>query len=162
PARARQLLAESGYASGFETSWVVSSGVYLKDMEVAEATASQLRQVGIRVNLLPVERATAVKNNEVGNFQGITTVTWGAQFEPGIMLGWLNRPHFTLPRIQELIDAGQSEVDVEKRRQIYQELYRLAHDEALWLFIHAQDELWAKRRSVTWSPYNVSGSKAFV
>ena len=39
---------------------------------------------------------------------------------------------------------------------------KLAHEEATWLFVHAQDELWAKRRDVPWTPYNVSGSKAKV
>jgi len=46
--------------------------------------------------------------------------------------------------------------------RIYQDLYRTAHEEATWLFVHAQDELWAKRRTVSWAPYNVAGSKAKV
>ena len=29
-------------------------------------------------------------------------------------------------------------------------------------WMHAQDELWAKRRDVAWIPYNVTGSKAKV
>jgi len=62
----------------------------------------------------------------------------------------------------ELVQQGRGEVNLEKRRAIYQELYRQAHDEALWLFVHAQDELWAERRDVNWTPYNVSGSKAKV
>ena len=32
----------------------------------------------------------------------------------------------------------------------------------MWLFVHAQDELWAKRRDVAWQPYNITGSKAIV
>jgi ABC-type transport system substrate-binding protein len=79
------------------------------------------------------------------------------------MLTWLfTRPHQTVPRIQELVEQGRAEVDLEKRRKLYQELYRIAHDEALWLFVHAQDELWAKRRTVPWVPYAVTGSKAKV
>ena len=38
----------------------------------------------------------------------------------------------------------------------------MAHDEAMWLFVHAQDELWAKRRDVAWVPYSITGSKAIV
>ena len=44
PARARQLLAEAGHPQGFETTWSVSSGVFLKDAEIAEAVAGQLRR----------------------------------------------------------------------------------------------------------------------
>ena len=54
---------------------------------------------------------------------------------------------------------GRSEVDLEKRRKTYQELYRLAHDEAMWLFVHAQDELWAKRRDVPWTAVQHHGQQ---
>src|SRR5262249_53934054 len=57
PARAKQLLAEAGYPNGFDTVFNFSSGVFLADREIAEVVASQLAQVGIRVRLIPTERA---------------------------------------------------------------------------------------------------------
>jgi peptide/nickel transport system substrate-binding protein len=163
PARAKQLLAEAGHPQGFDTTWSISSGVFLKDTEVAEAIAGQLRQVGIRVKLVPTERAKIQKDAQEGTFQGMTSVAWGTQFEPDPMVSWVfMRPWFGTPRIQELVKAGRAETDLEKRRKIYQELYRTAHDEATWLFDHAQDELWAKRRDIPWTPYSICGSKAIV
>ncbi len=163
PAQARQLLAEAGHPQGFEMTWAISSGVFLKDTEIAEAVAGQLRQVGIRVKLVPTERAKIQKDAQEGTFQGMTSVAWGTQFEPDPMLNWVfMRPWFGTPRLQELVKAGRTETDLEKRRRIYQELYRTARDEATWLFVHAQDELWAKRRDVAWTPYNITGSKAIV
>ncbi len=163
PARAKQLLAEAGYPQGFDATWSISSGVFLKDAEIAEAVAGQLRQVGIRLKLAPTERAKIQKDAQEGTFQGMTSVAWGTQFEPDPMLNWIfMRPHMSTPRLQELVLQGRGEVDLEKRRRAYQELYRTAHDEAMWLFVHAQDELWAKRRDVAWQPYNITGSKAIV
>ena len=163
PARARQLLAEAGHPQGFETTWSISSGVFLKDTEIAEAVAGQLRQVGIRVNLVPTDRAKLQKDVQDGTFQGITSNAWGTQFEPDLMLSWyLTKAHLSTPRIMELLDAGRSEVDVAKRRPVYQEVYRTARDEALWLFVHAQDELWAKRRALPWTPYSVGGGRAYT
>jgi len=163
PGRAKQLLAEAGHPQGFETTWSVSSGVFLKDTEIAEAVAGQLRQVGVRVKLVPTERAKIQKDAQEGTFQGMTSVAWGTQFEPDPMLNWVfMRPHFGTPRIQELVKAGRADTDVDKRRKTYQELYRTAHDEAMWLFVHAQDELWARRKDVAWSPYAITGSKAIV
>jgi ABC-type transport system substrate-binding protein len=163
PGRARQLLADAGHPQGFETTWAISSGVFLKDAEIAEAVAGQLRQVGVRVKLVPTERAKIQKDVQEGTFQGMSSVAWGTQFEPDPMLNWVfMRPHLGTPRIQELVKQGRSETELEKRRKIYQELYRAAHDEATWLFVHAQDELWAKRRDVAWSPHNITGSKAIV
>jgi len=160
--RARQLLAEAGHPQGFETTWAVSSGVFLKDSEIAEAVAAQLRQVGVRVKLVPTERAKIQKDAQDGTFPGMISVAWGTQFEPDPMLNWTFRDHMATPRIQELVKQGRAEVDLEKRRKIYQTLYRTAHDEAIWLFVHAQDELWAKRRDVPWQPFNITGSKALV
>jgi len=163
PARARQLLAEAGYPQGFESTWSISSGVFLKDTEIAEAAAGQLRQVGVRLKLVPTERSKIQKDAVEGTFPGLTSIAWGTQFEPDPMLSWvLAKPFMSTPRIIELVQQGRGEVNLEKRRAIYQELYRQAHDEALWLFVHAQDELWAERRDVNWTPYNVSGSKAKV
>ena len=54
PARARQLLAESGYPSGFD------AGEYFCDaafVNVAEATVNYLQAVGIRLKVRPLERA---------------------------------------------------------------------------------------------------------
>jgi peptide/nickel transport system substrate-binding protein len=163
PARARQLLAEAGQPQGFEATWAITSGVFLKDQEIAEAVAGQLRQVGVRLKLVPTERSKIQKDGQEGTFAGMTSIAWGTQFEPDAMLGWVfARPHLSTPRIQELVEQGRGEVDLEKRRRVYQELYRQAHDEALWLFVHAQDELWGARKDVPWTPYNVTGSKAKV
>ena len=163
PAKAKALLAEAGYPQGFDTTWSISSGVFLKDTEIAEAVAGQLRAVGIRAKIVPTERAKIQKDAQENNFQGMTSVAWGTQFEPDVMLNWvMMRDHMTTPKIKELVVAGRAEVDLEKRRKIYQELYRTAHDEAMWLFVHAQDELWAKRREIPWTPYSITGSKAIV
>jgi peptide/nickel transport system substrate-binding protein len=163
PARARQLLAEAGYSQGFETTWAISSGVFLKDRELAEAASGMLRQVGVRVTLVPTERAKIQKDVQEATFQGISSVAWGTQFEPDPMVNWMfTKPHLTTPRLQELVKQGRAETQLENRRRIYQELYRTAHDEAIWLFVHAQDELWAKRRDVAWTPHNITGSKAVV
>ena len=163
PAKAKALLAEAGFPNGFDTTWSISSGVFLKDTEIAEAVAGQLRAVGIRAKIVPTERAKIQKDAQENNFQGMTSVAWGTQFEPDVMLNWvMMRDHMTVPKIKELVLVGRAEVDLEKRRKIYQELYRTAHDEAMWLFVHAQDELWAKRRDIPWTPYSITGSKAIV
>jgi peptide/nickel transport system substrate-binding protein len=164
PARARQLLAEAGHAQGIDATWNISSGVFLKDTEIAEAVAAQLRQVGIRMSLVPSDRAKLQKDVQDGTFQGLTSNAWGTQFEPDLMLSWyFTKPHLTTPRVVQMLDAGRNEVDVEKRRPIYQELYRTARDEALWLFVHAQDELWAKRRALAWTPaFSVGGGRAYT
>ncbi|MCI8916374.1 MAG: ABC transporter substrate-binding protein [Oscillospiraceae bacterium] len=52
--KAKQLLAQAGYADGFEMSITVPSN-YAQHMETAEVIIEQLKQVGITATLLPVE-----------------------------------------------------------------------------------------------------------
>jgi peptide/nickel transport system substrate-binding protein len=51
-ARAKQLLTEAGYASGFTTKYTYSAGADAQAM--AESIAAQLKEVGITVQLNPV------------------------------------------------------------------------------------------------------------
>ena len=163
PAKARTLVTEAGFPQGIDSAWSTSSGVFLKDTEIAEAVAGQLRQVGIRLRIVPTDRSKLQRDASEGTFEGLTSLAWGTQFEPDPMLQYImSKPHFSTPRIQELIKLGRAEVDLEKRRRLYQELYRTAAEESLWLFVHGQDEMWGKRRDVAWTPYNVAGSKAKI
>ncbi len=45
---------------------------------------------------------------------------------------------------------------------MWSELSRFAHDEALWLYIHYQDEAIAKRRDLPWRYWAGRGSKSYV
>jgi len=57
PGRARQLLAEAGYPSGFEATMVAVKGRYLKDFELVQVVQQQLGEVGLRVRLETAEWA---------------------------------------------------------------------------------------------------------
>jgi ABC-type transport system substrate-binding protein len=58
----------------------------------------------------------------------------------------------------KLIEQGRTTVDVNKRRKVYQELHKLLRDDAVLLFTHAQDDLYAVGKGVDWQPYPVRGS----
>ncbi len=165
PKKARELLAEAGYPNGFDLDWSISVGAFLADREIAEAAAGMLGQVGVRTRLIPTERAKIQKDLQTGAFEGITSGAWGTVAESEQMVGWFfGRPPIfndrIKPTLSRLVALGASETDREKRRQVYQELARFAHDEALWLFIHVQDELAATRTEIPWQVRNTRGGKA--
>ena len=144
-----------GYPDGFDTVFNFSSGVFLADREIAEVVASQLAQVGIRVRLIPTERAKIQEDWVNGTFEGITTTQWPTAADPDPMLGWTfykRKGHAPDDRLNGLIDQSRSTVDPEARKRILQEFGRYVHEQAYWLFIHAQDEFWAKRKDVPWQP----------
>jgi peptide/nickel transport system substrate-binding protein len=153
PARAKQLLADAGYPNGFDTTFNVTSGAFLKDRDVAEVVASQLAQVGIRVRLIPTERAKLQEDWLNGTFEGITSAQWPTSADPDPMLGWTfykRKGHQPDEQLNNLIEQSRRTIDPEQRRKIMQEFGRYVHDRAYWLFIHAQDDFYAKRNEVPW------------
>ncbi len=69
PERARQLLAEAGYADGFDCEIVCTSGETMKDLEIAQAIQAYLADVGIRATLSPVETPVRFGRYFEGDFE---------------------------------------------------------------------------------------------
>jgi peptide/nickel transport system substrate-binding protein len=156
PAKAKQLLAEAGYPNGFETTFSVSNGAFVKDREIAEVVASQLAQVGIKVQLVPTERAKLQEDWLNGTFRGMTSTAWGTAADPDAMIGWaLYKKKAFKPddQLNGLIEQSRRTVDPAQRAKVLEQLGRYIHEQAYWLFIHAQDEFYARRTDVPWVPY---------
>ena len=162
--KARQLLAEAGYPNGFETTFSVSNGAFVKDRELAEVIASQLAQVGIKVQLVPTERAKLQEDWLNGTFRGMTSTAWGTAADPDAMIGWaLYKKKAFKPddQLNGLIEQSRRTVDPVERAKVLEQLGRYIHEQAYWLFIHAQDEFYARRTDVPWVPV-LEGQKAFA
>lgn len=167
PALAKRLLAEAGYPNGFDLTWNISTGVFLADKEIAEAAAAMMGQVGVRVRLVPTERAKIQQDLEAAKFDGMTAGQWGTSAESDVMVRWFFRtPKIFAPELEaklsQLFTAATNEVDRTRRGKLWAELSWFAHDQALWLFIHYQDELIAKRRDIPWQPLSGRGGKAHI
>jgi peptide/nickel transport system substrate-binding protein len=155
PAKAKELLTQAGYPNGFETDFNITSGVFLKDREISEAVAENLAEVGIKVRLLPTERAKIQSDWINGTFDGITSVAWGTAADPDPMLSWAFAQRKVFESDQKLrgyVDQSKRTIDPEERRKVLQEFGRYVHDQAYWMFIHAQDEFYAKRKEIAWQP----------
>ncbi len=156
PQKAKQLLADAGYPNGFETTFNITNGAFLKDREIGEVVASQLAQVGIKVQLVPTERAKLQEDWLNGTFRGITSTAWGTTAEPDAMIAWAlyKRKGFKPdPQLDDLIDQSRRTVDTAERTKVLKQLGHYLQDQAYWLFIHAQDEFYAKRADIPWTPY---------
>ncbi len=161
PAKAKQLLAEAGYPNGFETTFNHSTGALLKDREIAEVVASQLAQVGIHLQLVPTERAKLQSDWLNGSFDGFTSVVWGTAADPDPMLGWTfykRKGHKPDDQLNALVEQSRRTLDPEQRKQVLQEFSRYVHDQAYWLFIHAQDDFYAKQKDVPWEIWPASST----
>lgn len=78
PEKAKQLLAEAGYANGFETkAWLRPGKAWTE--RVPEAIQQDLAAIGIKVELLQLESATGTKMLGEGQIP-LWGTTWGATF----------------------------------------------------------------------------------
>jgi peptide/nickel transport system substrate-binding protein len=148
--RARELLAEAGLADGFSTEIWFNIGNPARE-DVAQMAAAQLRELGIDVYVRGVEWATYLELTEEGVesrmfILGWSSVTGDADYglHPlfhSTMHGPNNRSFFSHDRIDELLDAGRSEVDPVARLEIYREAQQYIRDQAPWVFLRQGEEV---------------------
>ncbi|MBI4493132.1 MAG: hypothetical protein HY690_10120 [Chloroflexi bacterium] len=158
--KAKQLLAEAGLPNGFEFEWQITSGVFQKDREIAEAVAAQLKQAGITARLQVTERATLLDNFYAGKYD-VASTQWSTTADPDRYLQWLFiRTKGTsevkeADRYRQIMEDGRRVLDPDKRVQKYQELSKLAYEQAVLMFVHVQDELYGIDKRTGWTPYPI-------
>ncbi|MBI5966318.1 MAG: ABC transporter substrate-binding protein [Deltaproteobacteria bacterium] len=156
PEKARKLLAEAGYAKGFDFLINSPSGRYLNDKEIAEATAGDLRKVGINAS---------VKTHEWGTYM---SMMYGHNAYPAYLLGWGNTTfdgdgtifplmrtgqvlsNFTNSKLDTLIDQGQTNMDKKKRQKFYSDAAKVIKEEVPWAFTYQQMDIYGVNERVNW------------
>jgi peptide/nickel transport system substrate-binding protein len=120
PEGAKKLLAEAGYAGGFD----LELNVHAPIKEIGEAIAGQVRKVGIRASVRPLPLALYVRLRGEGKFTAFTGFyPTGAQPDLDNILDFFfsgNRDYWNDPTIKQAMAQGAVEFDAEKRVAIYE------------------------------------------
>lgn len=147
PAGARKLLAEAGFANGFDMVVEIVPGNQTADTEIYQAVAEQLTAVGIRTKLQPITFPDFLKkwlvqpdaptlgfagdafqnfcnNNNVDALDDFSTLSCKRPPAP-----------YCDQEEMKLIDAAEQEFDEGKRTAILHELLRRNHDGAPMIFM---------------------------
>ncbi|MGE5303577.1 MAG: ABC transporter substrate-binding protein [Alphaproteobacteria bacterium] len=141
PAKARQLLAQAGYANGFEVEFLVPLGQYNKVKDVAEVIGGMLNAVGIHAKLRTQDQDSgfaAIREGKVGMY----IFGRGAVVDPSEYLhqyfhtGVTKRLNFSDPRVDAALDAEQASFDPAQRVKLLQKAMSLLMEEApvAWLY----------------------------
>ena len=138
PAKAKQLLKEAGYASGFDAGDCTVDTVYAL---VVEAAANDLAAVGIRLQVRPMERVAVQTSWREKTVTHLTRMGSGAfgnaatRIEAFIDSKGLNS-FIHDPEIDEWFAQQSKELDRRKREallhRIQQKVYDQAHFVPIW------------------------------
>jgi len=134
PARARALLAEAGYARGFDAGDLSTDAVYAP---TAEAVVNDLRAVGIRAKLRPLERAAFYKADQEKSFKHLVRPGSAAagnaatRIEAFVVTGGI-RAYGGHPDIDGLFREQAMEVDIKKREALLHRIQQLMHERVMF------------------------------
>ncbi len=143
PAKAKALLAEAGYASGFEAKCMILAG---NQNQTNDLTAIQqmLGQVGVKLTLEQLDNPSKTARYRGEDFQ-MNRGGWTDDIaDPSEIASYfaysptVNNLHsgWKSDKVNELFMQSQAEIDVAKRRAMYKELQTIYIDEAPILFLY--------------------------
>jgi peptide/nickel transport system substrate-binding protein len=133
PAQAKKLLAEAGFANGFD------AGDYYLDISYAnvqEAIANYLQQVGIRTKLVSRERASHWSTYSDKKYKNLAYTASGAfgnaatRLESFVVAGG-TYVYGSYPDIDSLFKDQAAELDRKKREALLHKIQQLMHEKAM-------------------------------
>jgi peptide/nickel transport system substrate-binding protein len=159
PARAQALLKEAGVdPAKLQLTLDTPSGRYPLDKDVSLAIAAQLQRLGIKVNVVVNEWGThldKIKNRNTGDmfFLGWGPALHGqGTIQPLFLADQTYSSYGNNKTIDEKIARAQTLMDPRARAAAYGELQRLLRDEAPWVFLWQQHDLYGVASQVEWTP----------
>jgi peptide/nickel transport system substrate-binding protein len=133
PALAKKLLAEAGYANGFDAGELFLDVSYAP---VYEAAANYLQQVGIRTKLRVVERATHWSSYTDKKYKNLAYTASGAfgnaatRLETYVVTGGAY-VYGSYSDIDALFKDQAAELDRKKREQLLHKIQQLVHEKVM-------------------------------
>jgi peptide/nickel transport system substrate-binding protein len=141
PAKAKQMLAAAGYPNGFTIQFQGPQGRYPNDVQIGQAIADQLTQVGVKTTYEVVEASQ------------FTAIFVAGTFAPLFKFGWNIAPSMSVdqafsfqvssspfkiladPKFDDLYVQQSSELDVAKRKAALQQMAVIFRDDAPAIFL---------------------------
>jgi len=157
PAKARRLLAEAGYPDGLEITLEAPAGRYQGDKEIAEALGGQWAKAGFKPRVQVAEWGAYFKRYLSKQFQDAYLLGLGGPMQDGDELYNLVSSkgrglYYKNEKVDLLFDQGRSTMDPAKRRKVYSELARVMVEDATWVYLMQQVDIYASRDRLGWIP----------
>ena len=158
--RAKALMAEAGYAQGFEVTLDCPNNRYINDEEICIALSAMWSQIGIKIKLNAQPRAIYFPKAEKLDVS-LFMLGWGGAItdaettltpilrnrgEAGV--GYYNWGNVKNAKLDELAAASSKEADPAKREQLIKAALREHNEQVHHIPLHRQVIPWAMRTNV--------------
>ena len=159
PEKAKALLKEAGFASGFDvTFFVPESGSGMQSpVEMGTVIQANLAAVGVRAKIQTMEWGAYLKKYLDG--PDMAEMSWNPSIgDPDHMMYMLlssdrfppafNAGFYQNPRVDELLRKGRTTIEEKERIPLYREAQRLVVEDAPWIFVDHGKQVIVHRKRV--------------
>ncbi|MDP6969197.1 MAG: ABC transporter substrate-binding protein [Gammaproteobacteria bacterium] len=159
--KARRLMAEAGYESGFAVSMIAPNNRYVNDAKIARAVTSMLAKINIQVDLVTMPKAQYWQQFDQRPAD-IMMLGWHSDTEDSANFteflamcrdddsgfGRYNGGGYCNPEVDRLIMASATETNAQRRAMLLQQVERILYQDAAFVPLHWQNLAWAVRHGV--------------
>src|SRR5215472_14057543 len=158
PKKAKELLAAAGQTN-IQLTLQAPNGRWAMDKDIAQAVAGQLTENGIKTNV-----------KIIGEWGSYVRSVLDHKTEDIFMNGWclpsLDPDHwvtpnlhtgepvsqYSNPEVDKLMEQARAEMNAEKRKQLYSQLLKMIREDAPWLFMYQQMDIYGVNNRLKWTP----------
>jgi peptide/nickel transport system substrate-binding protein len=160
PDVSKKLLAEAGYAQGFEVDFACPNNRYINDEEICQAITAMWAKVGVKAKLRTLPLVTyfpMIQRNEAS----IYMLGWGVPtFDALYSLQSLTRSvgtggdgnynvgRYNNARMDYVVDRIKTETDLPVRSRLLTEALQLQNDTVAHIPLHNQVIPWAMKKNI--------------
>lgn len=159
PERAKQLLAEAGYADGVDVTFTSPSGRYLKDKETAELVTAMLTEVGFRVKLELMEWSAFNERLSARKMEELFLIAYGnSMFDAGLALDRVtiertkDRTDYTNPEVEELYKAASQNMNPTERLKQFERIQEIVAEERPQIYLLQMDSTYGVNDRIAFHP----------
>jgi peptide/nickel transport system substrate-binding protein len=147
---AKQLLQQAGVTTPITMGLMVTDE-FPESVTAAEVITSQLEPIGIDVQVETLDFATWLDRQDQGDFDAFM-LSWLGNIDPAdfyeqqhITGGSSNYQGYSNPQVDQLLTQAATEVDQDKRKDLYDQAAKLIVDDVSYLYLYNPDvvQAWA-------------------
>ncbi len=146
PEKAKELLKEAGYGDGLNIEIWASGDERKRSAEVIQANLSE---IGVTAEIKMYEWGAYLEATNSGK-QPMFVLGWTSNPDPDATLtpqfskgsiGGQNRTRYVNEKVEKLLEDGRVELDLEKRKAIYNELHETVMEDAPWVPLYIKNKV---------------------